>query len=72
MSHQHHKSTSRHSQEQKYRRIEHMRKTKRWLRKTMIVVIAVLVVAIVLSYFFITKESEPQDMEIHKTLLDRI
>ena len=40
--------------------------------KSMIVVIAILVLAVILSYFFITKEPEPQDIEVHKTLLDRI
>lgn len=49
-----------------------MRKAKRWLKKSMIVIIILLAIAVLLSYFFITKEPEPQDIEVHKTLLDRI
>lgn len=70
----HHYSESeiRRSQEKKFRRIEWMRKAKRWLRKGMIVIIILLAIAVILSYIFITKEPEPQDIEVHKTLLDRI
>lgn len=49
-----------------------MRKAKRWLRKGMIVVIIILAIAVLLSYIFISKPSEPDDIEVHKTLLDRI
>lgn len=49
-----------------------MRKAKRWLRKSMIVIILLLAIAVILSYIFITKPSEPDDIEVHKTLLDRI
>ena len=73
MSHRHHyKSASQRSRERKYRRIEWMRKAKRWLRKSMIVIIILLAIAVILSYIFITKEPEPQDIEVHKTLLERI
>ena len=73
MSHHHHSgSGSRRSQQNKFRRIEWMRKAKRWLRKSMIIIIILLSIAVVLSYIFITKPSEPQDIEVHKTLLDRI
>ena len=74
MSQYHHRSESatRHSQERKYRRIEWMRRAKRWLRKSLIVIIIFLVLAVILSYIFITKPSEPQDIEVHKTLLERI
>ena len=73
MSHYHHHgSSSLRSQEQKYRRIAWMRKAKRWLRKGMIVVIIILAIAVLLSYIFISKPSEPDDIEVHKTLLDRI
>lgn len=70
--HHHHGSSSLRSQEQKYRHIVWMRKAKRWLRKGMIVVIIILAIAVILSYIFITKPSEPQDIEVHKTLLERI
>ena len=73
MSHHYHsKRAMRYSQEKKYQRIEWQRKAKRWLRKGMIVVIILLMIAVVLSYIFITKPSEPQDIEVHKTLLERI
>lgn len=74
MSQHHHRSESatRRSQERKYHRIEWMRKAKRWLRKSLIVIIIILAIAVILSYVFITKPSEPQDIELHKTLLDRI
>jgi regulatory protein YycI of two-component signal transduction system YycFG len=49
-----------------------MRKAKRWLKKSMIIIIVLLALAVLLSYIFITKPSEPQDIEVHKTLLDRI
>lgn len=70
--HHHHGNSSRRSQEKKYQHIEWMRKAKRWLKKSMIAIIILLVIAVILSYIFITKEPEPQDIEIHKTLLDRI
>ena len=70
--HHHHGDLSRRSQEIKFRRIEWMRKAKRWLRKSMIFIIIVLTIAVILSYIFITKPSEPQDIEVHKTLLERI
>lgn len=70
--HHHHGDFSRLTQEKKYRRIEWMRKAKRWLRKSMIVIILLLAIAVILSYLFITKEPEPQNIEIHKSLLDRI
>lgn len=38
----------------------------------MIAIIIVLVITVLLSYIFITKEPEPHNMEIHKSLLDRI
>ena len=73
MSHHHyHDSASVRSQERKYQRIAWMRKAKRWLRKSLIVIIILLIIAVILSYIFITKPSEPQDIEIHKTLLERI
>ena len=74
MSHHHHSHTrtSVRSQERKYRHIAWMRKAKRWLKKSMIVIIILLAIAVILSYVFITKPSEPQDIEVHKTLLDRI
>ena len=49
-----------------------MRKAKRYLRKSLIVIIIILTIAVILSYIFITKPSEPQDIEVHKTLLERI
>ena len=70
--HQHHRSSSQNAQEQKYRFITWMRKAKRWLRKSLIIIIILLAIAVILSYIFITKPSEPQDIEVHKTLLDRI
>jgi regulatory protein YycI of two-component signal transduction system YycFG len=60
------------SQERKYQRIAWMRKAKRWLRKSLIIIIILLAIAVILSYIFITKPSEPQDIEVHKTLLERI
>ena len=73
MSHYHHsESEVLRSQEKKYRRIEWMRRAKRWLRKSLIVIIILLALAVILSYIFITKEPEPQDIEVHKTLLERI
>lgn len=68
----HYRSTSRHAQEKQYRRIEWMRKAKRFLRKSLIVIIILLALAVILSYIFITKAPEPQDLEVHKTLLERI
>jgi regulatory protein YycI of two-component signal transduction system YycFG len=49
-----------------------MRRAKRWLRKSLIIIIILLVLAIILSYIFITKEPEPQDIEVHKSLLERL
>ncbi len=73
MSHHHHsESEIRRSQEKKFRRIEWMRQAKHWLRKILIIIIILLVLAVILSYIFITKEPEPQDIEVHKTLLERI
>lgn len=73
MSHHHyHRSAFQQTQEQKFRRIAWMRKAKRWLRKSMIVIIIILAIAVILSYIFITKEPEPQDIEVNKTLLERI
>lgn len=72
MSHNHHGESSTRSQQKKFRRIEWMRKAKRWLQKSMIVIIILLVIAVILSYIFIKKEPEPQDIEYHKTLLERI
>ncbi len=63
---------SQHSQEQKFRRIEWMRRMKRWLHKAMIIVVIILAFAVLLSYFFITQEAEPQDIEVHKNMLERI
>lgn len=71
MSH-HHSRVSQRSQERKYQRIAWMRKAKRWLKKSMIIIIVLLALAVLLSYIFITKEPEPQDIEVHKTLLERI
>ena len=70
--HHHHGSASLRSQEQKYRRIAWMRKAKRWLWKGMIIIIILLAIAVLLSYVFISKPSEPKDIEVHKTLLERI
>ena len=70
--HHHHDSASVRSQERKYQRIAWMRKAKRWLRKSLIIIIILLAIAVILSYIFITKPSEPQDIEVHKTLLERI
>ena len=73
MSRHHHSESEIHrSQEKKYRRIAWMRKAKRYLRKSLIFIIILLVIAVILSYIFITKEPEPQDIEVHKTLLERI
>lgn len=73
MSHHHHsESEIRRSQEKEIRRIEWMRRAKRWLRKSLIVIIILLAIAVILSYIFITKEPEPQDIEVHKTLLESI
>ena len=58
------------SQEKKFQRIAWMRRMKQWLRRVMVVIIVLLVIAVALSYLFISKEPEPQDMEIHKNLLD--
>ena len=69
MSYDNYNGLSEHSQERKYRRIEWMRKATRWLRKSMIIVIVLLAIAVILSYIFITKESEPQEIEYHKSLL---
>jgi regulatory protein YycI of two-component signal transduction system YycFG len=46
-----------------------MRKAKRWLKRSMIVIIVLLAITVVLSYIFITKEPEPEDLEIHKLLI---
>ena len=70
--HHHSESEIRRSQEKKFRRIECMRKAKRYLRKSLIIIIIILVIAVILSYIFITKEPEPQNIEVHKTLLERI
>lgn len=59
------------SQEKKFRRIVWMRRAKRCLRKSLIIIIIFLVLAVILSYIFITKEPEPQDIEVHKPLLER-
>jgi hypothetical protein len=68
----HHRRASQRSQEKKYQRIAWMRKAKRWLKKSMIIIIVLLALAVLLSYIFITKPSEPQDIEVHKSLLERI
>ena len=70
--HYHHHSASVRSLERKYQRIAWMRKAKHWLKKSMIFIIILLAIAVVLSYIFITKPAEPQDIEVHKTLLERI
>lgn len=70
--HHHSESEILRSQERKYRRIAWMRKAIRYLRKSLIVIIILLALAVILSYIFITKEPEPQDIEVHKTLLERI
>ena len=67
--HQHQWSSSQNAQERKYQRSAWMRKAKRWLKKSMIVIIILLVIAIILSYIFITKEPEPQEIEVRKSLL---
>jgi len=73
MSHHHYyDSDSVRSQQMKYQRIAWMRKAKRWLRKSLIVIIILLAIAVILSYIFITKPSEPKDIEVHKVLLERI
>ena len=72
MPHHHHGRTSTRSQEMQYRRIAWLRHAKRWVRKSMIVIIVILIIAVILSYIFITKEPEPQDIEVHKSLLERI
>ena len=72
MPHHYDGRLSKRSQERKYRRIAWMRRAKRWLRKSLIVIIILLVLAVILSYIFITKEPEPQDIEVHKSLLERI
>jgi uncharacterized membrane protein YukC len=72
MSHHHHRRTFQQAQEQKYRHIAWMRKAKCWLRKSMIIAIIILAIAVLLSYIFISKPSEPQDIEVHKNLLERI
>lgn len=72
MSHHHDGRVSKRSQEKKFRRIAWMRRARRYLRKSLIFIIILLVIAVILSYIFITKEPEPQDIEVHKTLLERI
>ena len=72
MSYHHHRDSLRRSQDRKYQRIEWMRRAKRWLRKSLIVIIILLALTVILSYIFITKEPEPQDIEVHQTLLKRI
>lgn len=72
MPHHHDGRLSKRSQERKYRRIAWMRRAKRWLRKSLIIIIILLALAVILSYIFITKEPEPQDIEVHKALLERI
>lgn len=72
MPHHHDGRISKRSQEKEYRRIAWMRRAKRWLRKSLILIIILLVFAVILSYIFITKEPEPQDIEVHKTLLERL
>ena len=62
--HHHHDSASVRSQEKKYRHIAWMRKAKRWLKKGLIIVAIILALAVVLSYVFITKEKEPDNLEI--------
>ena len=73
MSHHHHSEREiRRTQEKKFRRIAWLRRAKRYLRKSLIAIIILLTLAVILSYIFITKEPEPQDIEVHKTLLERI
>ena len=57
-------------QEQQFRRIAWMRQAKRLLKKSMIVLIFLLALAVILSYFLVTEEKEPQDIEVHKSFLD--
>lgn len=71
MSYDNYNGLSERSQERRYRRIEWMRRATRWLRKCMIIVIVLLAIAVILSYIFITKEPEPQEIEYHKSLLIR-
>lgn len=68
-THHHHGGFSQHSQQKKFRRIEWIRTANRWLKKSMVIIIILLVLAVILSYIFITKEPEPQDIEVHKSLL---
>ena len=67
--HLHHANGSKRSQEKKFRRIRWMRMGKKWLKKILIGVIVVLALAVALSYLLITKEPEPQEIEIHKPLI---
>lgn len=63
MSH-YHTSKSQRSQEKKLRHIALMRSSKRWLKRLLIVIAALLVLAVALSYVLITKEKEPNQLEV--------
>ena len=62
----HYERVSHRSQEKKYRRIEWMRRAKKWFKKSLIVIIVLLALAVLLSYFLINRESVPDGLELQK------
>ena len=64
MTSRHHRlgDSTKRSQDKKLRRIEMLRKGKRWLKKLLIVIVVVLALAVALSYIFITPDSEPDNL----------
>lgn len=57
---------SRHSREKQFHRIELKRKSKRWLKKLLIAVVIILAVAVALSYVFISKDKDPEGLELRE------
>lgn len=41
---------------------------KKWLKKILVAAVVILCLAVALSYLLISKEPEPQEIEIHKPL----
>lgn len=64
MSHHHHGRFSHNSQEKKFRHIQVMRHSKRWLKRLLAVVAVLLALAVALSYVLINKEKEPGQLEV--------
>ena len=62
--HHHSGHRSERSQEKKLHQIEMARKGKRWLKKLLIAIVVVLALAVVLSYIFITPDSEPDNLKV--------